>query len=223
MTTAFDFTKTLENSRYLLNVFQNRGLAVFRKMLWEVTDVILDAAGTDLAVVDGRFLTIVSGILSVLYVNRQDQIIRKNVVISQGFLHESDPEAKRERFVRDLARFLEDYLAECGGREFSERVIFFLKTCSLEELKQVSTESLAERYHLSRNYFADKFRKEQGATLHEAVSDEKLNRALLILRNEGRGISVKNLSWMLGFSDPVYFSRLFRKRFGIAPGEAKAL
>ncbi|MBP7866689.1 MAG: helix-turn-helix transcriptional regulator [Acidobacteria bacterium] len=223
MTLAFDFTKTLENSRYLLNVFQNRGLGVFRKVLWEVTDVILEDARGALPVIDGRFLTIVSGILSVLYVNRSDQIIRKNVLVSQGFLHENDTEAKRDRFVQDLARFLETYLGEAGGREFSERVIFFLKTCSLEELKQVSTETLAERYQLSKNYFADKFRKEQGATLHEAISDEKLNRALLILRNEGRGVSVKNLSWMLGFSDPVYFSRLFRKRFGMSPGEAKAL
>lgn len=223
MTLAFDFTKTLENSRYLLNVFQNRGLGVFRKVLWEVTDVILEDARGALPVIDGRFLTIVSGILSVLYVNRSDQIIRKNVLVSQGFLHENDTEAKRDRFVQDLARFLETYLGEAGGREFSERVIFFLKTCSLEELKQVSTETLAERYQLSKNYFADKFRKEQGATLHEAISDEKLNRALLILRNEGRGVSVKNLSWMLGFSDPVYFSRLFRKRFGFNPTEIRDL
>lgn len=223
MPAAFDFTKTLEHSRYLLNVFQNRGIVVFRKVLWEVTEIILDNTRGDLPVIDGRFLTIVSGILSILYVNRSDQIIRKNVIISQGFLHESDPEAKRSRFIQDLAQFLENYLSESGGREFAEKVIFFLKTCSLEELKQVNTQSLAERHHLSKNYFADKFRKEQGATLHEAILDEKLNRALLILRNEGRGVSVKNLSWMLGFSDPVYFSRLFRKRFGIAPGEAKAL
>ena len=47
----------------------------------------------------------------------------------------------------------------------------------------------------------------------------RLNRARnLLMHNE---LSVKEVAFMTGFNDPLYFSRVFRKKFGGPPTEAR--
>ncbi|MBP7866691.1 MAG: helix-turn-helix transcriptional regulator [Acidobacteria bacterium] len=220
-----DFTKTLESSRLLLKAWRQRGKDDFARMLDEMARCIVSASGENAREVNGRFMIIVKGILSVLFVNRAEFIIRQSVLVSENFLNEPDLGKKREALVSDLTAFLQDLDAERSDHAFSEGVVLYLKTCPVEELRNASVESMADRFGLSRNYFADKFKKEKDMTVHDAVIEEKLNRALLALKseNEEESVPVKQLSWMLGFSDPVYFSRLFRKRFGFNPTEIRDL
>jgi AraC-like DNA-binding protein len=56
-------------------------------------------------------------------------------------------------------------------------------------------------------------------TVLDAITQEKMNRAFQMLSRESDGHTVKDISAMLGFSDPVYFSRLFRKKYGMLPSE----
>jgi two-component system response regulator YesN len=97
-----------------------------------------------------------------------------------------------------------------------------LASCSLAELKEMTLSVLAERFDYHPNYLSNKFKKEKQFTVQEAILNEKLNRALFILRDETERTTIKELSWRLGFSDPAYFSQLFKKRFGMLPKQIQA-
>ena len=77
----------------------------------------------------------------------------------------------------------------------------------------------AEIAGMSERVFTARFRKMMGKSFHEYQSDRKLNLAYEALRT-GR-YSVRETAAEYGFTDPYYFSRLFRKQFGVAPSEIR--
>ena len=74
--------------------------------------------------------------------------------------------------------------------------------------------ALAERFHLSPNYFSFVFRRDTGVTLSEYIERARMRRACQLLR---AGCSVVRTASLLGYSDAGYFSRAFKKATGQAP------
>ena len=70
----------------------------------------------------------------------------------------------------------------------------------------------------SYDYLRKVFKKELGVTPHQYLSDKRLQTAAELL---GGGFAEDNniaeISQMCGFREPLYFSRMFKKKFGIAP------
>jgi AraC-like DNA-binding protein len=58
---------------------------------------------------------------------------------------------------------------------------------------------------------------EEGTTWRAVVDDRKFSRAVALLRN-GRS-SMREIAQELGYSDAAHFSRFFRRRAGVAPGD----
>ena len=68
------------------------------------------------------------------------------------------------------------------------------------------------------DYLRKLFRKEMGMTPHRYLNDKRLQAAadyLCSIYNEGSNIS--EISRQCGFREPLYFSRMFKKKYGIAP------
>lgn len=61
------------------------------------------------------------------------------------------------------------------------------------------------------------FRREMGQSLHDAIENAVFARAQQLLRQKEKTIA--EISDELGFCDPFYFSRRFRKRYGKSPRE----
>jgi AraC-like DNA-binding protein len=63
-----------------------------------------------------------------------------------------------------------------------------------------------------------------GETVARAIWSARLDRSLrlLISATEGRP-SIANVAWRCGFRHPETFARLFRRRFGCSPGDARDL
>ena len=77
----------------------------------------------------------------------------------------------------------------------------------------------AEFAGMSERLFSARFRKLMGKSFHEYQADRKLNLAYEALRT-GR-YTVREAAAEYGFTDPYYFSRLFRKKFGVPPSEIR--
>lgn len=78
-----------------------------------------------------------------------------------------------------------------------------------------STSQLAHEAGLSTDYFARLFKLHTGQSVHGFVLDLRLNRAYeLLIENR---LSVGEVADKVGFEDAFYFSRLFTRRFGVAP------
>ena len=55
-----------------------------------------------------------------------------------------------------------------------------------------------------------------GKTLYELIQERRFNESLKLLKFTT--LSVKEISYYLGFSDPPYFIRVFKKQTGVTPG-----
>lgn len=70
----------------------------------------------------------------------------------------------------------------------------------------------------SYDYLRKLFQKELGVTPHKYLIDKRLQIAAEILVNvENNGNSVADIAMMCGFRDPLYFSKMFKKKYGVAP------
>lgn len=73
-----------------------------------------------------------------------------------------------------------------------------------------------------QDYLCRLFRQEMGTTPHKYLMDLRLRAAVDALR-AGRDSSVTEIAHKCGYNDSLYFSRVFKKRYGLSPREyAKA-
>lgn len=75
---------------------------------------------------------------------------------------------------------------------------------------------VAETLGLSHEYLARIYRDRTGTTLTDAIRERRMTRAALLLKNTD--LPVSQVASLCGFEDPSYFTRVFRKTYGMTPG-----
>jgi AraC family transcriptional regulator, transcriptional activator of pobA len=78
---------------------------------------------------------------------------------------------------------------------------------------------MASQLHLSPKYLSDLLKQETGKTALELIHLYVISEAKNLLVSGGHSIS--EIAFQLGFENPPYFSRLFKKEVGISPKEFK--
>lgn len=73
------------------------------------------------------------------------------------------------------------------------------------------------RLPFSAEYLKKLFKKEVGLTPHQFLTDKRLDSAADILANFFGRVNISEVARLCGFSDPLYFSRLFKKKYGVPP------
>ncbi|SDG61649.1 helix-turn-helix domain-containing protein [Chitinophaga filiformis] len=76
---------------------------------------------------------------------------------------------------------------------------------------------LAEQVHLSANYLSDLLKKETNMNAQDLIHYHLIEEAKALLLSSDK--SVSELAYSLGFEYPQYFSRLFKSKTGMTPGE----
>lgn len=84
-----------------------------------------------------------------------------------------------------------------------------------------SLESFIRTLPLNYDYVRKLFKSEVGATPHDFLTRARMERAKAILlsgvTNRYSNYSVTQIAEACGFSEPLYFSRVFKKYYGVAP------
>ena len=83
--------------------------------------------------------------------------------------------------------------------------------------EDVSLDLLAEIAHLNKYYLAHTFQKEYGISPITYLNRRRIEESKHMLGNTG--YSLAQISELMGFSSPSYFSQCFRKAEGITPNE----
>lgn len=100
------------------------------------------------------------------------------------------------------------------GNQVYERTLACIEAHYLE----IDTlDELATRVGLGANYICRLFRRFGQETPNQCLTRHKLNRAAELLLTQTK--SVGDIAHEIGYEDPFYFSRLFKKRFGCSPRE----
>lgn len=86
----------------------------------------------------------------------------------------------------------------------------------LENLeKEISPSNLAENLNMSLRQLQRQFKEETDATPTDFIRKIKLEEAAKLLV-EGKQ-TIAEIAYSIGFSDPAYFSRIFKKHFNKTP------
>ena len=81
----------------------------------------------------------------------------------------------------------------------------------------LSVDFLAEKLAISRSGLFAKIKALANVTPNEMIQLVRLKKAALLLQENKYHIS--EVSYMVGFSNPSYFSKCFQKQFGMTPGK----
>ena len=73
----------------------------------------------------------------------------------------------------------------------------------------------ADQAHLSPSHFCSCFAQQFGAPPREYAMRLRLQRSAQLLANQD--LAVFQVAELVGFTDALYFSRLFRDRYGVSP------
>lgn len=76
---------------------------------------------------------------------------------------------------------------------------------------------IIEATHYSDDYFRAKYRERYHTTPYAYLLELRINYAADLLREYGDNCTVAEIARQSGFRDPVYFSRIFKRRQGISP------
>jgi len=99
--------------------------------------------------------------------------------------------------------------------KFHELLQSYFETKKTEESGLPTVTFMAERLNFSSRYLSDVLKQETGRTALELIHLYIINEAKNLLK-EGR-MNISEISHSLGFENPTYFSRLFKKEAGVSP------
>ena len=83
-----------------------------------------------------------------------------------------------------------------------------------------SIQSLEAEMGMSHANFYRKIKSLTGQSGQELLQSMRMKRAYQIL-SENKGIRIAEVAYMVGFTNPKYFSKCFKETFGYAPSELK--
>ncbi len=99
-------------------------------------------------------------------------------------------------------------------KEFIDKVTEVVKKGVKDD--KFSVEMLAKQMGVSRTVLFGRMKSITGQTPHAFISSIRLKEAAEMLRQHSE-MTVSDISWALNFSTPDYFSRCFKKVFGMSP------
>lgn len=81
--------------------------------------------------------------------------------------------------------------------------------------KKLSSKEITESIGMNYAYLSTLFRKETGKSITQFQDELLIEKAIKLLKEES--INISEVSDSLGFSNPFYFSRVFKKVTGVSP------
>jgi two-component system response regulator YesN len=84
--------------------------------------------------------------------------------------------------------------------------------------QEMTLHAVADRLYVNSSYLSRLFKQETGKAFSTYVLERKMERAKAILQE---GARVYDAAAGVGYRDVSYFTRVFRKYWGVTPGEVR--
>ncbi|MCU6791914.1 response regulator [Paenibacillus sp. WQ 127069] len=125
-------------------------------------------------------------------------------------------------FFDDIVfRELDDQLPRRRGSDIVIKATEYIEKQFSQE--SVTLQQAARELSVNPSYLSHIFKKETGKSFIEFLTDVRLDKAMELLKDVPHGTSVSlkivDVSQSVGYADPYYFSRCFKKKFGVVPSK----
>ena len=102
-----------------------------------------------------------------------------------------------------------------SARELADKIERYLND---NYTKTITYKIFNEMYGYNENYITNVFKKIKGISPSKYVTKLRIDKSIEILSRQP-GILLKNVSELVGYDDPLYFSRVFRDATGLSPSD----
>jgi YesN/AraC family two-component response regulator len=102
-------------------------------------------------------------------------------------------------------------------RGFSPLIRNVINTVDFNYHEQLSLSSLAKQFNANPSNLSAQFKREKGIPLTDYITAKRMEHAVSLLCSSG--LYIEEIAGRCGFLDVSYFNRLFKRRFGMPPGE----
>jgi two-component system response regulator YesN len=117
------------------------------------------------------------------------------------------------RKITDIAK----HMAERKKNQLEDIVTKAISYISDNYRKDISLETVSREVNINPYYFSKKFKEETGVNFIDYLTDIRIGKAKELLKEDK--LSIKEVCLASGYSDPNYFSRIFKKVENITPSE----
>lgn len=107
---------------------------------------------------------------------------------------------------------------DLGQRNTKTSIVHKVQKFVSENLSQdVSVKTIADRVYLHPVYLSKIYKAETGESLGDYIIRTKMERAAFLLKNSHQ--KIYEITTQLGYQNPQYFSKMFKKVYGLTPHE----
>lgn len=85
--------------------------------------------------------------------------------------------------------------------------------------RPINVSELAKSCHCGRSTLYKTFKTDYGKSPLEYLLSVRIEKSKQLLSDKKNGLSISEIAQISGFDDPLYFSRVFRKKTGMSPSE----
>lgn len=138
--------------------------------------------------------------------------------ISGNFARQIELSATLEKangLIGDMIRAYCRLVRTHAGNQYSAVVQKTLAYIDANLSGELTLRGLARMMQVSSGYLSTLFHRETGETLAGHISSQRMKLALHLLRSTR--LQVQTVAQLSGFSDPNYFSKLFKRIYGVPP------
>ncbi len=108
------------------------------------------------------------------------------------------------------------YIYDPNSMEYDKQIVDIIAYIKKNIGKDLSVDTLANHFFLSKHYLMHKFKTKTGYTLHNYILNRRLFKATELIRE---GMSISSAASYCGFSDYSTFLRAFKKQYHCSPRE----
>ncbi|MDQ0218127.1 response regulator [Peribacillus cavernae] len=146
-----------------------------------------------------------------LYIRIRERLVREALPIDDLSIPQTQTEWKE--FIQTLCLKALDYHHSKNPIEKAKKYI------DLHYREPITLEQVAEHVKLSPTYFTKLFRESAQMTFIDYLTETRLAQAKQLLSENT--YSLKEISYMIGYKDPNYFSRVFKRNYQMSPKQFK--